>query len=233
MRVAPRDGGADGAWNVQHRARLLGALLVLSACAGPEDQAAHLTAGFDQANAGLRAMQAGRQPWDAPPPAPAGSAAAPPTAAPTARATPGGAPNPAFPGGPPGRGFTAPAPGPEATALPGATRLDPAVPQASFPAAREWRPGTPVREAATLLGAPAESVLASLGEPELRRPEGDSEAWLYRGQRCLLDVVLYPDPVTRRPRVGHAAARSAGVARVTEEVCLSDIAQGRVLARLR
>lgn len=231
MRVAPRDGGADGAWHLPHRARLLGALLVLSACAGPEDQGGqHLAAGFDQANAGLRAMQAGRQPWDAPPPAPPAASA---PAAPLARATPGGALNPAFPGGPPGPGFTAPAPGAEATLVPGATRLDPAVPPASFPAARDWRPGAPMREAATLVGAPAEQVLASLGEPELRRPEGDSEAWLYRGQRCLLDVVLYPDPITRRPRVGHAAARSAGVARVTEEVCLSDIAQGRVLARLR
>jgi hypothetical protein len=222
---------ATKGWNLPRRARLLGALLALSACAGPEDQAAHLTASFDQASAGLRAMQAGRQPWDAPPPAPPNAAAL------LARATLGSAPNTGFPGGPPGSGFTAPAPGPEATALPGATRLEPAVPQASFPAAREMRPGAPlrapVREASTLLGVPAETVLATLGEPELRRPEGDSEAWLYRGQRCLLDVVLYPDPVTRRPRVGHAAARSAGVARVTEEVCLSDIAQGRVLARLR
>lgn len=141
---------------------------------------------FEQANAGLRAMQAGRQPWDAPP-APVRAEAAPDQVlAPTYV----------------GMGFGA------------------------------WRPG-PIRETAALLGAPAGAVTAALGPPELRRPEGDAETWLYRGRRCLLDVVLYPDPATRQPRVGHAAARSQGVERVTEETCLAEIVAGRSMARLR
>jgi hypothetical protein len=147
---------------------------------------------FEQANAGLRAMQAGRQPWDAPP-APARQAApAPPDQAPD-------------------------------------QVLAPTHVAAGF---GTWRPG-PIRETAALLGAPAGAVTAALGPPELRRPEGDAETWLYRGRRCLLDVVLYPDPATRQPRVGHAAARSQGVERVTEETCLAEIVAARSLARLR
>jgi hypothetical protein len=147
---------------------------------------------FEQANAGLRAMQAGRQPWDAPP--------APPRQA----------------------GAVAEAPVEH-------QMLGPTYVGASFGA---WRPG-PIRETAALLGAPAGAVTAALGPPELRRPEGDAETWLYRGRRCLLDVVLYPDPATRQPRVGHAAARSQGVERVTEETCLAEIVASRSMARLR
>ncbi|NMJ41238.1 hypothetical protein GWK16_08305 [Roseomonas sp. JC162] len=76
--------------------------------------------------------------------------------------------------------------------------------------------------AAALLGARAEDMRRMLGEPSLRRPEGEAEIWLYEGADCRLDVVLYPERGAMV--VAHAAARAQGGAAVTEAACLASIA---------
>jgi hypothetical protein len=95
--------------------------------------------------------------------------------------------------------------------------------------------GGAIREARGLLGANAAALVRALGPPDLRRREGDGEAWLYRGQTCMLDVVLYPDgPQGREPRVAFAAARAVGFERVPEHACLAEITRAnQLVARAR
>lgn len=76
--------------------------------------------------------------------------------------------------------------------------------------------------AAALLGARAEEMRRVLGEPALRRPEGEAEIWLYEATGCRLDVVLYGEHGTLV--VAHAAARAVEGATVTEAACLAAIA---------
>jgi hypothetical protein len=67
-----------------------------------------------------------------------------------------------------------------------------------------------------------------LGEPNLRRPEGPAEIWLYAGQDCALDLILYREGSGLR--VAHAAARASGATPQTEATCLrhlSTAAAGR------
>jgi hypothetical protein len=87
-------------------------------------------------------------------------------------------------------------------------------------------------QAAQLLGQPPATLRRLLGEPRLRRREGDAEIWLYQGPFCHLDVMLYGDP--GRPagtaaapaslRVTYATARAAGAERRTEAACLQELA---------
>lgn len=93
----------------------------------------------------------------------------------------------------------------------------------------------PIREARGLLGATAPALVRALGQPDLRRRDGDAEAWLYRGETCMLDVVLYPDPtIGREGRVAFAAARATGIDRVPEQTCLSEILRAhQLVARAR
>lgn len=76
--------------------------------------------------------------------------------------------------------------------------------------------------AAALVGASAAEARRMLGEPSLRRPEGEAEIWLYEAAECRLDLVLYPE--RGAPVVAHAAARAHGAAAVTEAACLAAIA---------
>lgn len=84
------------------------------------------------------------------------------------------------------------------------------------------------RAAADLLGQPAEGLRAMLGEPSLRRAEGASaEIWLYLGQACALDLVLYRDRAGRL-QVAFAAARTGeqAIGTAAEAECLRRIAAG-------
>lgn len=87
------------------------------------------------------------------------------------------------------------------------------------------RPGTPPASVASLRGQTGPAVRAALGAPVFRRAEGPAEIWLYSGQRCQLDLILYP--AGREMLVAWAAARAAGTGRVTEEACLREVG-GRV-----
>ena len=91
-----------------------------------------------------------------------------------------------------------------------------------------------VRDARGLVGATAPTLLRVLGSPDMRRRDGDAEAWLYRGQTCMLDVVLYPDAGAREGRVAFAAARATGIDRVAEGACLQEIQRAnQLVARAR
>jgi len=97
-----------------------------------------------------------------------------------------------------------------------------AIPPASPPGPRQ-RGSAPPAAAAALMGSNAEQMRRMLGEPALRRAEGEAEIWLYEAAACRLDIVLYPQAGALV--VAHAAARSHGAAQgVTEAACLSAIA---------
>ena len=85
-------------------------------------------------------------------------------------------------------------------------------------AATRAAPGT----AAALLGQGPDALLAALGTPTLRRPDGDAEVWLYLGPHCALDLVLYRG--AGGPRVAHAAARANSTETRTESACLREVA---------
>ncbi|MCB4822720.1 hypothetical protein [Roseicella aerolata] len=110
---------------------------------------------------------------------------------------------------------TAPAPVP---ALP----PRPAPRAASLIDIRHAPPGPRPVAAAELLGAGPETLRRWLGEPSLRRSEGGAEIWLYAGEGCALDLVLYP--AGGGLRVAHAAARAHGTEPRTEVACLRGIA---------
>ncbi|MBP0444610.1 hypothetical protein J8J14_07420 [Roseomonas sp. SSH11] len=87
-------------------------------------------------------------------------------------------------------------------------------------APRQAAPGS----VAALVGKTPDSVLATLGQPTRRRPEGNAEIWLYQGTHCALDLVLYREAST--PRVAWAAARASGTESRTEARCLSELVAG-------
>jgi hypothetical protein len=90
-------------------------------------------------------------------------------------------------------------------------------------------------QAAQLLGQPPATVRRLLGEPRLRRREGDAEIWLYQSPFCHLDVMFYGEPggpagsraAPAGLRVTYATARAAGAERRTEAACLQELAQAR------
>ncbi|WP_198372759.1 hypothetical protein [Roseomonas rosulenta] len=97
-----------------------------------------------------------------------------------------------------------------------------AIPPALSPGPRQ-RGSAPPATAHALMGTGAEQLRRMLGEPALRRAEGEAEIWLYEAPSCRLDIVLYPQGGSLV--VAHAAARAHGAAQgVTEASCLSAIA---------
>ncbi len=76
-----------------------------------------------------------------------------------------------------------------------------------------------------LLGATPEALQGRLGEPVLIRREGGAEIWRYSAETCHLDLVLYP--ARGALRVGFAAARAEGTARVSEAACLQALGSPR------
>jgi hypothetical protein len=99
-----------------------------------------------------------------------------------------------------------------------AARPDPAAPPPEVDA-------TPER----FLGAAPEALGAELGRPALVRAEGPARVWQYRGQACVLDLVLYPG--TDGPTVRHLEARDPVDAQPRDTAaCLKDLLQRRALA---
>ncbi|NKC34527.1 hypothetical protein HEQ75_26985 [Roseomonas sp. BU-1] len=91
-------------------------------------------------------------------------------------------------------------------------------------------PGTPPTMAGQLVGHVPEAVAAWLGEPRLRREEGEAEIWHYQGPQCHLDLVFYRDEGPQAGlRVAFAQARAIGTSRRGEAACLRDIARGAAL----
>jgi hypothetical protein len=120
----------------------------------------------------------------------------------------------------------APAGGAEPVGIPSAAVAAPrpaalAAPPAIAPGPRLTGRAPPAA-AAALVGAPAEQMRRMLGDPALRRAEGDAEIWLYEAPPCRLDVILYAQGGALV--VAHAAARAHGPEGVTEAACLSAIA---------
>jgi hypothetical protein len=96
----------------------------------------------------------------------------------------------------------------------------PAPPSATTPR----RAGTsPPASATALQGREPAAVISALGEPALRRREGDAEVWLYQAPDCRLDLVFYAEDA--RLVLAHAAARAFGARRLTESACMAAIAR--------
>ncbi|MFN9091783.1 MAG: hypothetical protein ACK5V0_09860 [Alphaproteobacteria bacterium] len=109
-------------------------------------------------------------------------------------------------------------PTPEAVPSPMAALPPP--PSASSPRHQGVSPPT---AAAALHGRDPAAVISALGEPALRRREGDAEVWLYQAPDCRLDLVFYPE--ASRLVLAHAAARAFGARRLTESACMAAIAR--------
>ena len=82
---------------------------------------------------------------------------------------------------------------------------------------------SPPAAAAALQGREPDAVISALGEPALRRREGNAEVWLYQAPDCRLDLVFYPEDA--RLVLAHAAARAFGARRLTESACMAAIAR--------
>ena len=110
---------------------------------------------------------------------------------------------------------------PPGAAVPAPARL-PIAPQPVHGAARP-RGSAPPAAAAALVGATADQLRRTLGEPSIRRPEGAAEVWLYEAPACRIDVILFAE--ASGLVVGHAAARAlGGTEGVTEAACLAAVA---------
>ncbi len=73
---------------------------------------------------------------------------------------------------------------------------------------------------AQLLDMPADSLVAALGNPVLRKSENGGEVWLYaHANGCSLDVVLFP--ARKVLTVAHATTETP--ASLSESECLSAI----------
>jgi hypothetical protein len=82
---------------------------------------------------------------------------------------------------------------------------------------------SPPAAASALQGQEPEAVISALGEPALRRREGDAEIWLYQALDCRLDLVFYA--TASRLVLTHAAARAHGARRLTESACMEAVAR--------
>jgi hypothetical protein len=109
---------------------------------------------------------------------------------------------------------------PEAQQMARAAPLPPPPSSASTP--RRQGAGPPAA-ASALQGQMPEAVISALGEPALRRREGDAEIWLYQAQDCRLDLVFYRE--ASRLVLTHAAARAFGARRLTESACMDAVAR--------
>jgi hypothetical protein len=88
-------------------------------------------------------------------------------------------------------------------------------------------PGRSPRSARDLAGLTDGELLAVMGEPDLKREEEGTQAWLYRSATCLLDVFLEAEARGAEPRVVLATTRPAGAGRIAEETCLRGLARAR------
>ena len=95
----------------------------------------------------------------------------------------------------------------------------PAATPAAMAAARPAIPRLPPPATiAELIGDAPDRVIAALGEPILRRRDGDAESWLYEGTAdCRLDLVFYRTKDTLK--LVHARARAKA-----ETACLQQVA---------
>ena len=110
------------------------------------------------------------------------------------------------------------APGTSQTERPGP--LPPPPTSASSP---RRQGASPPATAVALKGQISEAVILALGEPALRRREGDAEIWLYQAPDCRLDLVFYGE--ASRLVLTHAAARAFGARRLTESACMDAVAR--------
>jgi hypothetical protein len=99
----------------------------------------------------------------------------------------------------------------------------PALPPPPSASAPRRQGASPPAAATTLQGRDPEAVISALGEPALRRREGNAEVWLYQAPDCRLDLVFYPEDA--RLVLAHAAARAHGTRRLTESACMATIAR--------
>ncbi|MCA3416627.1 MAG: hypothetical protein INF84_18685 [Roseomonas sp.] len=112
---------------------------------------------------------------------------------------------------------------PSAPEAPQMERPAPLPPPPSSASAPRRQGTQPPPTASVLQGREPEAVISALGEPALRRREGEAEIWLYQAPDCRLDLVFYPEAA--RLVLTHAAARAFGARRLTESACMAAIAR--------
>ena len=112
---------------------------------------------------------------------------------------------------------------PSAPEAPQMERPAPLPPPPSSASAPRRQGTQPPAAASVLQGQEPDAVISALGEPALRRREGEAEVWLYQAPDCRLDLVFYPEHA--RLVLAHAAARAFGARRLTESACMAAISR--------
>ena len=92
---------------------------------------------------------------------------------------------------------------------------------ATTPNTVQDQPSKPKITSAQLLGQGGSWVVAQLGAPAFIRTERTANIWQYKNGACVLNVFLYADDDTTKPRVLHFDARNAQGANTNREICLS------------
>lgn len=73
-----------------------------------------------------------------------------------------------------------------------------------------------------MIGALPATLLAELGEPQLKRRESPAEIWQYRGEGCVLDFFLYENGGPE-PEVIHLEARGETAERTDPRPCFAGL----------
>ncbi len=73
-----------------------------------------------------------------------------------------------------------------------------------------------------MIGAAPRSLLAELGEPQLRRRETPAEIWQYQGEGCVLDFFLYENGGPEL-EVIHLEARGQAAERSDAKACFAGL----------
>ncbi|MGE0659561.1 MAG: hypothetical protein AB7O63_08715 [Reyranellaceae bacterium] len=68
-------------------------------------------------------------------------------------------------------------------------------------------------------------VVAMLGEPAFRREENPAQIWRYRGETCVLELMLYK--LDADLKVRHVEARDEKFRAVAQNACIDSIAASR------
>jgi hypothetical protein len=84
---------------------------------------------------------------------------------------------------------------------------------------------TPPRlpDPAKLKGFDPAAMQALLGVPDLLRWESHAQVYQYRGDKCVLDIIFYEDPIGGPFQAAHLSARGPGGQETEIKACLVDL----------
>ncbi|MSO64370.1 MAG: hypothetical protein EXQ85_00965 [Alphaproteobacteria bacterium] len=92
-------------------------------------------------------------------------------------------------------------------------------------------PDSPPPHPRGLMGVEDRAVEALLGAPVVRRRDVGAQLWVYRSERCALQLFFYPEGTPERYFARHVETRPAARTTVTPERCFADFLRDRPAVR--